>query len=339
MAITKSLFGTLDDGREAWLFDMRNANGMRVTATNYGGAIVSIWAPDKDGGLRDVALGLDTFAEYNATFFGVVAGRVANRIGGGRFTLDGKPYQLEKNDGGINHLHGGSQGFNRKLWQAEALDEQTLCLTLRSPDGDSGYPGALDVRMTYTLTEDNVLRIEYLAEAETKTVCNLTNHSFFNLEGHDAGDVYGHVMVVNADQVTEVDKHLIPTGVLKEVTGTAYDFRQAKPIGKDIAETGMGYDDNYVLNGTAPAASVYAPASGIKMTVRTDSPGVQLYTGNFLNGRQRGKGGAHYQKHGGFCLETQIFPDAINHPHFPSCVVEPGRPQRFFTEYAFSCGE
>lgn len=333
MGIVKNVFGTLDDGREAFLFDMTNANGMRVTVTNYGGAIISIWVPDKDGTLRDISLGFDSFDDYKATFFGVVAGRVANRIGNGFFRLDGREYQLEKNDNGRHHLHGGSNGFNRKLWDAE-VSGNSLILTLHSPDGDSGYPGNLDVRMTYTLTEDNTLRIYYLAETDTKTVCNLTNHSYFNLEGHGAHDVYSHELQINASYVTEVDANLIPTGVLKDVTGTAYDFRQAKPIGQDMAETRGGYDDNFVLDGVGVAARVFSPVSGISMTVKTDSPGVQLYTSNTLP-NLKGKGGAVYGRHSGFCLETQLFPDAVNHPNFPSCVVEKGNPQRYFTEFIF----
>jgi len=335
MGIVKKVFGALDDGREAFLFDMSNSKGMRVSVTNCGGAITSVLVPDKQGVLRDVALGFDSFSSYRATIFGVVVGRVANRIAGGRFRLDGKEYQLDKNDGGRHHLHGGRQGFNRKLWDVEETDGESLVFSLHSPDGDGGYPGNLDVRMTYTLSDDNVFRIGYLAETDTLTICNLSNHSFFNLEGHDAGDIYGHDMQINAGYVTAVDEWQIPTGELMDVSGTAYDFRQAKTIGRDIAATGAGYDDNYVLDGSGVAAVAHAPESGITMTVRTDSPGVQFFTGNFLNGTLQGKGGAYYHRHGGFCLETQIFPDAVNHPDFPSCVVEKGKPQTFFTEYHF----
>jgi len=336
MGLTKKVFGILDDGREALLYELTNAQGMRVTATNYGGAITSIQVPDRSGALRDVALGFDSFASYRATIFGVAVGRVANRIGGGRFSLDGIEYQLDKNDHGRHHLHGGAQGFNRKLWDVQEAGETSLLFTLHSPHGEGGYPGNLDVRMTYTLSDDNAFRIGYRTETDTKTICNLSNHSFFNLEGHDAKDIYGHEMQINGAYVTAVGEGQIPTGERKDVSGTAYDFRLAKPIGRDIAATGAGYDDNYVLDGPGIAARVYAPGSGIIMTVRTDSPGLQFFTGNFLDGTLQGKGGVHYHRHGGFCLETQIFPDAINHPDFPSCIVEKGKPQNFFTEYIFS---
>jgi aldose 1-epimerase len=336
MSITKKDFGKLEDGRKAYLFEMTNAKNMNVSVTNYGGAIVSLKVPGKDGGQRDVVMGFDNLGQYTGKhpFFGVVAGRVANRIGGGRFTLDGKEYQLEKNDG-PNHLHGGSKGFNTKLWDAEESGN-SLIFTLHSPDGDSGYPGNLTARMTYTLTDENGLRIDYLAETDTKTICNLTNHSYFNLEGHNAENVYAHELQINAGYVTAVDNQLIPTGELKDVTGTAYDFRQSKPIGRDIAGAGLGYDDNFVLDGPGVAAVVFSAVSGITMTVKTDSPGIQLYTGNFLDGGLRGKDGAHYKKHSGFCLETQIFPDAVNQPNFPSCIVEKGKPQHFYTEFVFS---
>jgi aldose 1-epimerase len=336
MGIVKKTFGKLDDGREAFLFEMSNENGMRADVTNLGCALVSLWVPGKNGKAVDVVMGFDSLAPYTGRhpFFGVVAGRVANRIDAGKFVLDGKEYQLECNDGGRHHLHGGSNGFDKKLWEAR-VEGDSIVFTLHSPDGDSGYPGNLDAQVTYTLTKDNEFRIDYLAETDTKTVCNLTNHSYFNLEGHDAADIYGHQLQLNAKYVTAVNDLLIPTGELREVAGSAYDFRQAKAIGRDIANAGIGYDDNFVLDAPGTAAVVYAPGSGIRMTVVTDSPGIQLYTGNFLDGSVRGKGGVSYKKHSGFCLETQFFPDSVNQPAFPSCVVEKGKPQKSYTSFIF----
>jgi aldose 1-epimerase len=335
MGITKKSFGKLADGREALLFEFANKNGITATITNYGCAIVTLCVPDKDGKPRDVVTGFDSLEGYlgKHPFFGVVAGRVANRISGGKFSLDGKEYSLEKNDGGEHHLHGGSNGFDKKLWDAK-ISGESLVLTHESPDGDSGYPGNLKARITYTLTDENALRIDYFAETDTKTVCNLTNHSYFNLEGHAAKDIYAHELQINASSITAVDELLIPTGELKPVENTPYDFRKAKPIGKDIADAGTGYDDNFVLDAPGVAAIAYAATSGIKMTVKTDSPGIQLYTGNFLTGT-KGKNGAVHGKHSAFCLETQFYPDSVNNPNFPSCVVEKGKPQKFYTEFVF----
>jgi aldose 1-epimerase len=337
MGITKEVFGKLADGREVFLFNMTNAKGMRVTVSNYGCAIVSLWVPDKNGKLTDVVTGFDTLDGYTGRhpFFGVVAGRVANRINAGKFTLDGKEYQLELNDGGQHHLHGGLKGFDKKLWDVEEKDG-SLVFTLESPDGDSGYPGNLTARITYTLTGDNTFRMDYYAETDTKTICNLTNHSYFNLEGQSAKDIYGHELQINASHTTAVDELLIPTGELASVAGTAYDFRKPKTIGKDIAGAGLGYDDNFVLDAPGVAAIAHSPVTGITMTVKTDSPGVQLYTGNFLDGTVKGKEGAVYQKHSAFCLETQFYPDTVNQPNFPSCIVEKGKPQKFYTEFVFS---
>ncbi len=324
------------DGKEIFSFEMKNANGMSVTVTNLGGAVMALCVPDKDGGTRDVVLGFDKPEEYldNTKFLGVLVGRVANRIGGAKFKLDGKEYSLEKNDGG-NHLHGGSKGFNTKVWDAVSMDSG-VTLTLVSPDGDSGYPGEVAARVTYTLTEDNTLRVDYHAETETKTVCNLTNHSYFNLNGA-GGDIYGHEMQLMAGHVTAVGEDLIPTGELRPVAGTAYDFNEPKPLGRDITAAGVGYDDNYAITPRDDkiAAKVYSPESGITMTVKTNSTGIQLYTGNFLDGTVKGKGNVSYEKHSAFCLETQFFPDSVNQPAFKSCVLEKGKPQDFFTEFAF----
>jgi aldose 1-epimerase len=337
MSITKKSFGKLSDGREVSVYEMTSEKGLRVNISDYGCAIISLLVPDKDGKLRDVVTGFDDLKPYTGPnpFFGVVCGRVANRINGGKFVLDGKEYQLEKNDHGNHHLHGGSNGFNGKLWDAK-VSENSLILTLHSPDGDSGYPGALTAQVTYSLSSENCLRIDYMAETDTKTICNLTNHSYFNLEGHDAKDIYGQEMQINAKQITTVDSTLIPTGGFTDVVGTPYDFTKPKALGADIANAGLGYDDNFVLDGSGTAAIVSSPESGIRMTVKTDCPGIQLYTGNFLDGSHKGKGGVYYQKHSAFCLETQIFPDAINHPNFPTCIIEKDKPQKYFTEFVFS---
>jgi aldose 1-epimerase len=271
----------------------------------------------------------------NKPFLGVLVGRVANRIGNARFTLDGKEYTLEANDG-ANHLHGGSRGFNTKVWDA-AQTNNSVVLTLVSPDGDSGYPGDVTAAVTYTLTDGNVFRISYNAETMGKTICNLTNHSYFNLNGQNSGEIYGHELQINADYVTAVGEDLIPTGELRPVKGTAYDFNAPKLIGCDIGHVGTGYDDNFVISARddKTAAVAYSPESGIRMTVRTNSPGIQLYTGNFLDGTATGKNGVPVTKHSAFCLETQFFPDSINQPAFTPCVLEKGKPQDFFTEFIF----
>ncbi|MCL2577140.1 MAG: galactose mutarotase [Defluviitaleaceae bacterium] len=322
------------------IHELSNKNGMKVTVTNLGCAIMKLEIPVK-GGAKDVVLGFETAEEYRGKhpFFGVAVGRFANRIGGGEFELGGKTYNLEKNDGGVNHLHGGSNGFDKKIWDVESSSDEKIVFALQSPDGDSGYPGDLTVRVTYTLTAENILRIDYEAVTETETICNLTNHSYFNLCGHDAKDVYGHEMQIFSDKITEVDEELIPTGGFVDITGTPFDFNTVKTISADLEAAGNvnntgGYDHNYVLRGEGKAASVYSPGTGIRFTVSTNSPGMQFYTGNFIDGTVSGKG-VTYQKHSGFCLETQLFPDSINKPSFPSCVVKKGVPQKFYTEFAF----
>jgi aldose 1-epimerase len=314
---------------------MKNANGVTVNVTNYGGAIVSLAVPGKDGNMRDVVLGFDSLDGYlvNKPFLGVLVGRVANRIGNAKFTLDGKEYKLEANDG-ANHLHGGSHGFNTLVWDAAQTDN-SIILTLYSPDGDSGYPGDVTAKVTYTLTDANAFRIDYHAETSGRTVCNLTNHSYFNLQ--NSGEIYKHELQINADYVTAVGDDLIPTGELKPVKGTAYDFNSSKLIGCDIENVGLGYDDNFVITSREDniAAVAYSPESGITMTVKTNSPGIQLYTGNFLDGTAIGKNGVPVTKHSAFCPETQFFPDSINQPAFTPCILEKGKPQDFFTEFTF----
>ena len=360
MSIIQKTFGTRPEhGGKGLLYEI-NCGGMRVGLTEIGASVVYIIVPDKFGGERDVVFGYNNADAYivNKPHFGCAVGRVANRINGGAFELNGKKYQLEKNDGGIHHLHGGSDGFGKRVWTVLPYDPlgNEMSFQLKSPDGDAGYPGNLTVTVTYTLSNDDILRIGYLAETDSVTVCNLTNHSYFNLEGQAAKDIYGHEMQIFSDKVTSINDLLIPTGDYTDVAGTPLDFRQFKALGKDIEAAG-GFDHNYVLQNTDAAAwkieqdesginipliaaknvaaRVYAPKSGICMEVRTTSPGLQLYTGNFLDGTTEGKDGACHGKHSGFCLETQYFPDSVNHPHFPSCVVTKEKPQRYYTEYAF----
>ena len=321
------------------VFELKNENGMKVKITNYGAAIMSVVVPAK-GGEKDVVHGFDTPEEYKNAhpFFGVVCGRVANRIKGGKFTLDGKAYQLEQNEG-EHHLHGGSNGFDKKVWDVESADSGKIALKLFSPDGDSSYPGDLTVKVIYSLNNSNVLRIDYEASTDTKTIANITNHSYFNLCGHSAPNIYGQEMTIYSDKITECGEGIVPTGGFYSVEGTAFDFRTAKPLGRDLEEAAKlndtgGYDHNYCLRGEGKAAEAFSPNTGIRMTVSTNSPGMQLYTGNFLQGDVSGKG-ACYGKHSGFCLETQLYPDAINNPGFPSSIVEKGKPQKFYTEFIF----
>jgi len=316
-------------------FELANKNGIAMTVTNYGCAIISLRVPGKDGKTRDIVLGLDNAEDYASKahpYFGSICGRVANRVGNARFTLDGKEYNLEANDG-PHHLHGGLVGFDKKLWTVEEVAANKLVFSLVSPDGDGGYPGKLVAYCIYQLTDDNILRIDYRAETDTKTVCNLTNHSYFNLEGHDSSNIYNHEMQIFADKYTPVDETLIPTGKLADVAGTPFDFRDVKLVGQDIDAAG-GFDHNYVLREEGVAASVYSPVSGIRMTVKTNSPGMQFYSGNFIDGTVQGKG-VTYQKHSGFCLETQFFPDAVNKPEFASAVVTADCPQEFYTKFKF----
>jgi len=312
---------------------LTNKNGMTVTVTNMGLAIMKIQIPTNIH-LHDVVLGFDTAEEYKTRehpSFGVVAGRMANRIDGGRFTLSGKEYQLEKNDGGLHHLHGGKNGFSSKIWDIEYESDKKIVFTLDSPDSDSGYPGNLFARVTYALNDENVLRMEYETSTDTETICNLTNHSYFNLDGVHETTVYKHELMINADKITPVNELLIPTGEFEDVKNTKFDFTSSKCIGKNF--TG-GYDHNFVLREKGLAAVVYSPKTGIKLSVFTDSPGIQLYTGNFLDGTISGKGKTYVQ-HSGFCLETQLFPDSINQKNFSSPIVTKDNPQKHYTEYKF----
>jgi aldose 1-epimerase len=339
----------LPDGRPVESFTLTNAGGLELRAISYGAIIVSLRVPDRDGRLDDVVLGHDDLEGYlsKPAYFGALVGRYGNRIAGGRFTLDGRTYTLATNNG-PNHLHGGVRGFDKQLWKAEPFERPGatgIVFTRVSPDGEEGYPGNLDVRVTYTLTDGNEASFEYFATTDKPTVVNLTQHSYFNLAGDGKRDVLGHELMIDADRFTPVDKTLIPTGVLAPVAGTPFDFRKPTAIGLRIGADheqirhGGGYDHNYVLNRSggalALAARVYEPTTGRTMAVATTEPGIQFYSGNFLDGSIKGKGGHVYARRYGFCLETQHFPDSPNKPAFPSTVLRPGQEYRTKTVLTF----
>ncbi|HWT87751.1 MAG TPA: aldose epimerase family protein [Candidatus Angelobacter sp.] len=346
----KKVFGTTADGKTADLYTLKNKNGMQVSITNFGATVVSIMAPDKTGKMADVALGYDDLAGYelNKNYLGVLVGRYGNRIAHGKFSIDGTEYTLAKNNGD-NSLHGGIKGFNKAMWEAKDVSkggEAAVEMKYVSKDGEEGYPGNLSVTVVYTLTNKNELKIDYSATTDKKTVVNLTNHTYFNLAGQGNGDILKHELMINADTFTPVDSGLIPTGELKKVEGTPFDFRKATAIGARIdaddeqIRLGGGYDHNFVLNrqkatGLSLAARVSDPASGRTMEVWTTEPGVQFYTGNFLDGSFKGKGGSVYQKRTALCLETQHFPDSPNHPSFPTTLVKPGEKYHTTTVYKF----
>lgn len=347
-SMKKESFGQLADGTAVDIFTLTNANGVQARITNYGGIIVSLQTPDRQGRLADITHGYDTLDGYLAKnpFFGSLVGRYGNRIGKAKFSLNGETYQLARNNG-PNHLHGGVVGFDKKVWQAapgETADGVALVLTTTSPDGEENYPGNLSVRVTYTLTDGNALRIDYYATTDKDTVVNLTNHAYFNLAGQ--GTIADHELTINADRFTPVDAELIPTGELRAVRGTPFDFLEPHRIGEriDAADEqisfGKGYDHNFVLNnapGTSGlAARAYEPTTGRVLEVETTEPGVQFYTGNFLDGSIVGKGGRVYERRSGFCLETQHFPDSPNKPQFPSTVLKKGEEYRTTTIFRFS---
>lgn len=353
MSISVSSFGRLTDGREARLYTMTNAQGASVSVTDLGGILVRILVPDREGRMGDVLLGYSCAEHYcpNPGYLGALIGRYANRIHHGAFPFEGRTIQLNRNSNG-QHLHGGNEGFDRKMWaveQQEGQGEDALVLTITSPDGEENYPGTLDVRVTYTFTDKNELKLHYEAVSDQDTICNLTNHAYFNLEGEGSGCVCGQSVKINADRFTVVDADSIPTGELREVTGTPFDLRQGKVLGDGFAVEkedqqltfGQGYDHNFVLNGTGmrEAAVVSAPVSGRVMTVFTDKPGIQLYTGNMIDCIQPGKCGRMYEKRDALCLETQFFPDSVNHPDFPSPLLKAGEKYDFTTVYAFSTQE
>ena len=347
--ITKQPFGKTADGKPVDIFTLTNAKGMEAKIMTYGGIVVSLKTPDRDGKLDDVVLGFDTLDPYlkGHPFFGALVGRYGNRIAKGRFKIDGKEYSLLVNNG-ENHLHGGKLGFDKKVWKAKSgksTEGQTLELKYTSADMEEGYPGKLDVTVTYTLTNDNGLKIDYRATTDKNTHVNLTNHSYFNLAGAGSGDVLGHEMMINAYQATKVDKGLIPTGEIVNIKGTALDFTSPMTIGARIEakeeqlQLGVGYDHNYVINGGGKgltlAARVSEPTTGRIMEVMTTEPGVQFYSANHVN-NVTGKGGKIYQKRGAFCLETQHYPDTPNKKEFPTTLLRPGQTYSTTTIYKFS---
>jgi len=334
MTINRESFGRTPDGQDVWLFTLTNANGMTVKVTNYGGIITHLFVPDRRGEMDDVVLGFDTLDGYlgEHPYFGAIVGRYANRIGQGRFTLDGVEYTLAMNNG-PNHLHGGLKGFDKRVWRFQTHQDDAsarLIMTYLSKHMEEGYPGGLKCGVTYELTNDNEFKMTYMATTDRPTVLNLTNHSYFNLAGYDAGPIYDHELMLTADHYTPVDEGLIPTGEVAAVQGTVFDFTTPHRIGErlhDVPMTG-GYDHNFCLNSRngslALCARVYEPQSGRVMEVYTTQPGVQFYTGNFLDGSVEGKG-AVYNQHGAFCLETQHWPDSPNKPDFPSVVLRPSQ--------------
>jgi aldose 1-epimerase len=343
--VKKKEFGKMPDGTVIDVYTLTNSKGMTAKVINYGALLTELQVPDKQGKTVDVVLGFEDLKGYlgEHPYFGANVGRVANRIAKGKFTLDGKEYTLATNNG-PNHLHGGKKGFDKVVWQAVVPiypNGSGVRFSYTSPDGEEGYPGTLKGVVTYHLSDDNELRISYEATTDKPTPVNLSHHSYFNLAG--TGDILGHEMMIAADKYTPVDATLIPTGKIEPVKGTPLDFTTPTLIGKRIGELKgdpAGYDHNFVLNGGDKkpflAARVKDPKSGRVMEVLTTEPGVQFYTGNFLDGKVKGKGGVAYQKHAGFCLEAQHFPDSVNQPSFPSVILKPGQTYSQTTIYKFS---
>ncbi len=347
-AVSRAPFGRTPDGTAVESFTLRNAHGIEVRAITYGAVIVSLRVPDRAGRLDDIVLGHDDLAGYlrQPSYFGAVVGRYGNRIAKGRFTLDGKTYMLATNNG-PNHLHGGVKGFDKVVWKGEPAstpDGASVTFRYTSPDGEEGYPGTLSARVTYTLTDRDELRFEYAATTDKPTVVNLTQHSYFNLTGGKT-DILGHQLTLDADRFTPVDATLIPLGPLTPVEGTPFDFRKPTAVGAHISQDdeqlhrGGGYDHNFVVNrtgeGLVHAARLVDPVSGRTLDVQTTEPGVQFYSGNFLDGTVTGKGGIVYKKRWALCLETQHFPDSPNQPTFPSTVLRPGQEYRSKTILVF----
>lgn len=348
MSIKKDIFGFIGE-KEVLIYTLKNKSGATVTVTTYGGALVNIIVPDKNGNFGDVILGYDTLQGYitGTSHQGALVGRCANRIDIGKFTLNGKVYELDKNDNGINHIHGGKTGYNTRVWDVLYTldsDSPSLSLTYTDPDSTEGYDGTVNINVIYTLTEDNAVKIEYFANTDKPTVANFTNHTYFNLNGYDSGDVLAHEIQIFADKFTPSRKDLIPTGEIRTVKGTALDFTSPKAIGRDINSDeeqmifGGGYDHNFITGDDKVMkhiVNVREPVSGRIMDVYSDQPAVQLYTGNFLDG-QIGKNGVPMNKRTGFCLETQHTPNSINMPQFPSVVLTPDDEYHYTTIYKFS---
>jgi aldose 1-epimerase len=340
--VTHAPFGKTHEGAAVEVYTLKNRHGIEAHIITYGGRLQSLKTPDSRGNLGDIVLGFDSIDGYldnPGPFFGALIGRYANRIGGAKFSLDGVEYKLDKNDG-ANTLHGGAHGFDKAIWKARTIDDG-IELTYISKDGEQGFPGNLTARVTYTLDPTNTLTIHYEASADKPTVVNLTNHAYFNLKGE--GTILGHRLTLNADRFTPVDAGLIPTGELRDVAGTPFDFRKPEAIGTRITvnneqlNLGKGYDHNWVLNGSGTkfAARVEEPITHRVLEVSTTEPGIQFYSGNFLDGTAKGKGGKMYAHRSGFCLETQHFPDSPNQPKFPSVVLKPGGKFESTTSFRF----
>lgn len=349
--ISHEPFGRTRAGEPIEIYTFRNARGAEARIINYGGIVVSLKVPDRDGNFDDVVLGYDSLRKYESdtAYFGCIAGRFANRIAKGRFSLAGRRYQLARNDRG-NHLHGGVRGFNKKVWHAEPRNTRigpVLELTYVSKDGEEGYPGNLSVTALYVLTDSNQLRLDLRATTDAETVINLTQHSYFNLAGAGRGDILGHEITINADEFTEIDQAGVPTGRLLTVEGTPFDFTNARTIGSQIGKNdqqlsrGKGYDHNFVLrtkglSGARSAASVTEPTTGRRLEVFTTQPAMQFYSGNFLDGSIVGKKRKRYAYRSGFCMEPQHYPDSPNHPEFPSTILKPGETYQQTITYRFS---
>ncbi len=344
--VTVSEFGKMEDGRVVRQYTLTNANNVEMKVINYGGIIVSLKTPDANGQLADIVLGYDSLEGYirNNPYFGALIGRYGNRIAGGKFTLEGKAYSLPQNNG-PNHLHGGPKGFDKVFWEIEVgPDSSSLLLSYRSADGEQGYPGNLSVNVVYRLTDANELRIEYDATTDAPTIVNLTQHSYFNLGNQET--ILGHQLQIDADSYLPVDATLIPTGKLQKVEGTPFDFRKPKTIGADIdandeqIKLGKGFDHCWVLNGgqgkLRKVAVLSDSVSGRQVEVHTTEPGIQFYSGNFLDGTIKGKGGTVYNFRSGLCLETQHYPDSPNRPEFPTVVLKPG--EKYHTETVYTFG-
>ncbi|MDB4930474.1 MAG: Aldose 1-epimerase, partial [Myxococcaceae bacterium] len=346
VTVRAEAFGVAADGAAVRRFTLTNARGSAAQVTDYGATLLGLWVPDRDGRLDDVVLGFDALDPYTREhpYFGSTVGRYANRIAGGRFSLDGREYALARNDP-PNHLHGGPRGFHRRVWGAGAADPDggSLRLTLESPDGEEGYPGALSVALTYTLTDDDALRLDYEATTDAATIVNLTHHSYFNLAG--AGDVLAHELALAAPRFVPIDPTGIPLGGTLPVEGTPMDFLAPTAVGARLGaddaqlRAGRGYDHCWALDGPSGelrrVATLTDPASGRAMVVHTTEPGLQVYAGNRLDGSLAGKGGRRYPRYAGICLEAQRFPDSPNRPEFPSATLRPGEPYRQTTEYRF----
>lgn len=342
--IHQTLFGTTPAGETVWLWKLANKNGMQTNITNLGASILSLWVPDRAGTLRNVVLGYPRFEQWltNEAYFGCIVGRTCNRIAGAKFMLNGAEYRVSANRG-TYQLHGGFEGFHKKIWMAkpvESAEGNGLMLEYLSPDGEEGFPGNLQVKVIYTLTHENELITEFHAMADKPTPVNLTNHSYFNLAGEGNGSILDHVAQIFSDYYTETNADIIPTGKLLPVEGSALDFTTPRQIGERIAETGLGYDDNFVIRGDIDnpelAGRFHCEESGIGLEVYTTEPGAQFYTSNWFDGSLIGIGGKPYYKHAAFAFETQHFPDSVNHPEFPDTILYPGEIFHSRTKWKFS---